>query len=74
MSGVIPHEQEIALEQARNAERVWWGNVEGKGPLERSRRIDKDNVKVGPKKQDGRAGVRFIRRWLRTRTWGEGLL
>jgi len=40
------------------------GRDEGKRPLERSRRINKDNIKVGPKKQDGRAFVRFIRRWL----------
>jgi hypothetical protein len=62
------------MEQTRNAYRVWRGKVEGKRPLERSRGIDKDNVKVGPKKQDGRAGVRFIWRWLETRRWREGPL
>ena len=40
------------------------GEFEGKRPLEKSRRIDKDNIKAGPKKQDGRAGVRVIWRWL----------
>jgi hypothetical protein len=48
------------MEQMRNAYRVWWGKAERKRPLERSRRIDKDNIKVVPKKQDERAGVRFI--------------
>jgi len=52
------------MEQTSNAYRIWWRKAEGKRPLERSRRIDKDNIEVGPKKQDGRAGVRFIWRWL----------
>ena len=56
------------MERMRNAYSDWKGREgvgpEGKRPLERSRRIDKDNTKVGPKKQDGRACVRFIRRWL----------
>ena len=74
LSAVTPHVQEVAVEQTRNAYRVWWGKTEGKSPREGSRRIDKDNIKGFPKKQDGMAGVKFTWRWLGTRRWREGLL